>query len=406
MDLIDRLKALGERVSKTKEGVLTEEAAKNAFIMPFIAALGYDVFDPFEVIPEFTADVRGIKKGEKVDYCIQKDGAPIIIIECKHWNQPLKKYSSQLYRYFGVVHAKFGVLTNGIEYKFYTDLDAPNKMDERPFLEFSIEKINENTVNELKKFNKNTFNLEEILSSANDLKYSKQIKDILSAELANPSEEFVKYFAKKIYTGGIITKKIVEQFSELMKKSANNLFAEKINNRLQSAIETNVAPTFEEKEVEKENLIETTEEELQGFRIVQSILRTVIDSKRIKYRDTQSYFGVLLDDNNRKPICRLHFNRSQKYIGFFDDNKKETKHPIDSLDDIFNLGDELKNTIYRYEDRLDEIINKTPEKKIEVSEEVPEKVDNLSSITESKDLQANEELGNPHANQNTEGTIE
>jgi len=358
MDLIDRLKSLSERVIKTKEQVLTEEATKNAFIMPFIASLGYDVFNPFEVIPEYTADVRGIKKGEKVDYCIQKDGAPIIIIECKHWKMPLTKYSSQIYRYFGVVHAKFAILTNGVEYKFYTDLDAPNKMDEKPFLEFSIEKINENIVQELKKFHKDSFDLEEILSSANDLKYSKQIKDILSAELSNPSEEFVKFFAKKIYTGGIVTKKVVEQFSELMKKSAKSLFAEKINERLQSAIETNIAPTFSEVEKEPEpvSLIETTEEELQGFRIIQSILRKVVDVKRITHRDTQSYFGVLLDDNNRKPICRLLFNRSQKYLGLLDENKKVTRMPISNLDELFNFEIELKNTVLRLENRMDEIV--------------------------------------------------
>ncbi len=102
--------------------------------MPFIQTLGYDVFNPFEVMPEFTCDI-GTKKGEKIDYAIMKDGNPVILIECKHWNQELTLYDNQLLRYFHVSTAKFGILTNGIVYKFYTDLEHENKMDEKPFLE-------------------------------------------------------------------------------------------------------------------------------------------------------------------------------------------------------------------------------------------------------------------------------
>lgn len=185
MDFIDVIKALSEKVARMKDSILTEEATKNAFIMPFINALGYDVFNPHEVIPEFIADL-GIKKGEKVDYCIQKDDKPCIIIECKHWSEKLDPHNSQLFRYFHVTTTRFAILTNGILYRFYTDLVEPNKMDEKPFWEFNITEINENAVAELKKFTKSAFNVDQILSTASELKFTKGVKDILAPQLEYP----------------------------------------------------------------------------------------------------------------------------------------------------------------------------------------------------------------------------
>ena len=121
MDFKDAIKLLAERINKHKELVQTEEATKHSFVMPFIQALGYDVFDPFEVVPEFVADL-GIKKGEKVDYAILKDGVPLILTECKHWKAGLDPHNSQLFRYFHTTKAKFAILINGLETRFYNTL--------------------------------------------------------------------------------------------------------------------------------------------------------------------------------------------------------------------------------------------------------------------------------------------
>jgi len=351
MDFIDKLKSISERIVKMKEQVGTEEATKNAFVMPFISALGYDVFNPMEVIPEFTADV-GIKKGEKVDYCIVKEAKPIIIIECKHWKEKLSNHNSQLHRYFHVAHARFAILTNGIKYRIYTDLEAKNKMDKLPFLEFDMTKIGEVVATELKRFQKSDFNEEEIFRIASDLKYSKQIKELLSSELKSPSDDFIKYFAARIYAGRV-TSKVMEQFGGLMQASVKNLVSEMINERLQLAItkeESTIDQIEENEEIEEvtKSSIETTEEELQGFRIVQAILIPEIDSQRISYRDTKSYFGILLDDNNRKPICRLWFNRKQKYIGILGEGKKEERIAIDKLEDIYLHAKSLKKVVKNY----------------------------------------------------------
>ena len=362
MDFKDSIKQLAEKVAQLKAGILTEEATKNAFIMPFINALGYDVFNPLEVIPEMDCDLVK-KKGEKIDYAIMKDGAPIILIECKHWQQDLSLHDTQLKKYFVASKAKFGVLTNGIRYLFYTDLEDQNIMDEKPFLELDITDVKDYQLEELKKFHKSYFDIDNILNSASELKYSNELKKIFAEEIVNPTPEIVKYFTKKVYVG-IITSKIQEQFSELAKRAISSYINELISKRLKTALnseeqreatETAVANTATEQDgvvAISEDGIVTTQEELDGFNIVKAVVRKSVDVSRVVYRDALSYFAILLDDNNRKPICRLSFNsKTKKYISTFDKDKKETKHEIKDLNDIFNFENELCEVIKGYDEK-------------------------------------------------------
>lgn len=356
MDFKDNIKQLADRVVKLRDSILTEEATKNAFIMPFINTLGYDVFNPLEVVPEMTCDIA-MKKGEKIDYAIMKDGEPIILIECKHWAQDLNLHDNQLIRYFNVSKAKFGVLTNGIIYRFYTDLIEPNKMDEKPFLEVNITELRDSQIEELKKFHKSYFNVENVLSSASELKYMGELKSIIAKEFSSPSSEFVKYLSKQVYDG-VITAKLLDQFTELTKKSISSYINELISDRLKSALKTETVEEAKNEEIDNKaleedgNKIITTEEEIESYFIVKSILRQAVDVSRVVYRDAQTYFAILLDDNNRKPICRMYFNAiSKKYIATFDENKKETKHEITSLNDIYNYSEYLINTISFYDNK-------------------------------------------------------
>lgn len=355
MDFKDELKQLGERVAKLKDQIQTEEATKNAFIMPFIRALGYDVFNPLEVVPEFVSDV-GIKKGEKIDYAIFKDGSPTILIECKHWAQNLDLHDGQLLRYFHVSKAKFGLLTNGIIYRFYSDLVEANKMDEKPFLEFNITDIKDNQIEELKKFHKSYFDIESIVNTASELKFMNELKHLIQKEFTNPSAEFVKHFARQVYPS-VITQKVLEQFTNLMKRSLQQHISDLITERLKIALkkedEVSASGGADESadsvEQSEENKVLTTVEELEGYMIIKSILRAKVQANRIFYRDAQSYFAILLDDNNRKTICRLYMNGTKKYIGTFDGQKKETRHELSSLDDIFQYSDQMQATVDNYE---------------------------------------------------------
>ncbi|MDD4516590.1 type I restriction endonuclease [Massilibacteroides sp.] len=342
------IKHLSDRIEKLKDNIQTEEATKNAFVMPFVQSLGYDVFNPLEVVPEFTCDI-GTKKGEKVDYAILKDNQPIILIECKNWNQDLNLFDNQLLRYFHVTNAKFGLLTNGIIYRFYTDLEVPNRMDEKPFLEVNLLNIKSNQIDEIKKFHKTYFDLDNILSSASELKYTGELKNVLNKEFNSPSPEFTKYLTKMVYPG-TVTAKVLEQFEPLVKKSISGLISDAISDRLNTALKTEKEE--QEKEIQLsqkdidvdivENKIITTKEELEAFYIVKSIIRPVFRCDRIFYRDAQSYFSVLVDDNNRKPVCRLYLNSPTNWqISFVGDDKKEVKYKIQSLDEIYNYAEEI-----------------------------------------------------------------
>lgn len=348
MDFIDQLKALAGKVPALCDMLQTEEATKNALVMPFIRALGYDIFDPFEVVPEFVADV-GIKKGEKVDYAIKKDDKIIMLFECKHCGADLSvKHASQLFRYFAVTDARVGVLTNGVVYRFFTDLEAPNKMDEKPFLEVNMLDLNDGVVNELKKLTKPAFNVEQLINTAGELKYMREIKKLLAEQMENPADEFVKFCASRVFSG-TLTPSRREYFAGITKRSFHQFIVDCINNRLKSAMTTTGGMESDGEGSEEEQGVVTTEEELEGFYIIKSLLRTMVDPNRIVHRDTQSYMGILLDDNNRKPIARLHFNRSQKYLGLFDENRKERRVPIQSLDDIYQHAEELRRVFSFYE---------------------------------------------------------
>lgn len=356
MDFKDSIKQLAERVSKLKDNIQTEEATKNAFIMPMIQLLGYDVFNPIEVVPEMVCDI-GTKKGEKIDYAIHKENEPIILIECKHWKQELNLHDNQLLRYFHVSKAKFGVLTNGIQYRFYTDLVEQNKMDEKPFLEIDMENLKDIQIDELKKFHKSYFDIDNIFNAASELKYTNELKQLIAQEFASPGVDFVKLFAKRVYDG-IITPKLLEQFTSLVKRSISNYINDTISDRLNIALKNeseNVKSEQIQSQAEQidvkdsENKIVTTDIEKEGFFIVKSILRKTIDSERITYRDAQSYFAIFVDDNNRKPICRLYFNSdSNRQLAIIDENKKEIKFKIQSLDELYNHSEVLIKTAERF----------------------------------------------------------
>ena len=353
MDLIDRVREISNRIRKRIDNVETEEATKHALVMPFIyQVLGYNVFDPTEVVPEFTADV-GTKKGEKVDYAIMSDGEPVMIFECKRYGSDLSAdHTSQLYRYFGVTAARFGVLTNGAIYRFFSDLSEPNKMDTKPFLEINMLDFTESDVKELRRFTKNSFDLENILSTARDLKFIREIKLLLSAEWAEPSEGFARYVAARVYAGSK-TKSVIEQFQRVTRVALAEFLSERINDRLKSALEddspkTDTAETVSEQAPDPESKagVVTTEEEWQAFYAVKAIASQQVPASRIAIRDTKTYCSVLLDDNNRKPICRFWFNTSRKYIGLFDTDK-EQRVSMESIDDIFKHTDRIIAAIKR-----------------------------------------------------------
>ena len=361
MDLIDKIREISAKVPKLKEQGLirTEEGTKNALVMPFINALGYDVFNPTEVTPELDADV-GVKKGEKVDYAIKRDGKPIMLFECKNFGVDLKhEHASQLYRYFSVTAARFGILTDGVIYRFYTDLVEPNKMDADPFFVFDLTDPREAQVEELKKFSKSAFDEQKIITTASELKYKGLIKNYLAEQLKFPTEGFVRLALSesKAYTGRF-TQTVIDEMRPIVQESLRLFVNAQVEERLKTALAGEAvppAPTSAEAEAAAaadqpagQQAIVTTQDELDAYYIIKSILREVIDVKRVTMRDAQSYCSILLDDNIRRIVCRLRFNTAQKFMGILTPQKEEHKVPVNTLDDLYSYANELKAIALHY----------------------------------------------------------
>ena len=359
MEFIDQVRKHSEKIKAIKDNILTEEATKTSLIMPFFQqVLGYDVFDPSEFCPEYISDV-GIKKGEKVDFAIMQDGKPLILIEAKWCGESLDKHSSQLFRYFGTSTAKFGILTNGIIYKFYTDLDEKNKMDLKPFLEINLLNIKERYIPELKKFHKENFNVDKIWSTASNLKYSTEIKMLIEKEFEQPDIDFIKFIVSRVYEGRA-TQTIIDKFTPLISKTLKEYLEEKVSERIKlmsenikpkETVEEAVEETAENIEDTKQSKIVTTDEEIEYFYAIKYMLIDELQNDYISYKDTESYFGILLNNNTRKWICRLKLDGNKKTIGIADENKNEIKYEIQSPEDLFQYKDIILETIKRYQNQ-------------------------------------------------------
>ena len=363
MDFKDQLMQLSEKIAKQKYNIATEEATKTSFIMPMIAALGYDVFNPFEVVPEMDCDLT--KRGDKIDYAIMKDNTPILLIECKHCKQNLDLHNTQLAKYYAASNARFGVLTNGIEYRFYADLEKQNIMDEKPFLVVDMLELTDTDIEQLKKFHKSYYNEQDILSTAQELQITIQVKDLLNRNFQNPGDEFVRYFVK--YTGdGKSSARQIEQYRPIVKKSIASVINDIIADRLNVAIKNENKEEGQPKEnvclgiyqehaetekrpegvvfQDKEKGIVTTQEEIDAYNIVRSILRQYVDVKRIQYNDYKSYFTVNLDGSTWWWICRLHLGRRKKQFCIPKDNYASNEWiEIENIDDLFKYADKIKS---------------------------------------------------------------
>lgn len=316
MDFADKILDFSTKIEPMLKSITSEEATKTSIVLPFFQLLGYDVFNPLEFIPEYTADT-GTKKGEKVDYAIVQNQNPLMIIEVKPANIELNtKHLNQLFRYFTVTKARFGILTNGIVYKFYSDIEEINKMDLIPFLEINLLDMKESGLQELKKFQKENFNTKEILDSASELKYTSLLKTALSEQLQNPSEQFVRALIKNIYAG-IKTQAVIDKFRELLKVAIDEYINELMNDKFKNAI---TQPSRKELPHQKPATPDFLKEELETLDFVKDMLHL---DDGVSYKKTSRYAYMHISDSYSKWICR---------IAVMKDKKLFTLHKFDSTD--------------------------------------------------------------------------
>lgn len=358
MSFDEEIKSFSKSITQKMEHIDTEETTKIALILPFLELLGYDTSNPGEVKAEYTADI-GNKQGEKVDIALLTNNQPIIFIECKSVNTQLDaSHLSQLYRYFSITDVKIGILTNGVNYQFFTT-SKDNRMDDKPFLEINLLNISKNDVNELKKFIKENINVEEVITRADNLKYKTLIKKCLNNELSNPSDEFVKVIGKQVYDG-VLTQSVKERFSTIISKVATEIINEKVEKRLSDAVSNNeeyhLDDQVEETEVKNNDGVVTIEEELEGYYIVKSIASELIDGDRVTMRDRKSYCNILLDNHQFYTILRLHFNNTDNLrIELFDNvdighngMKIGEKISIEKVSELYNYKQRILSTIKEY----------------------------------------------------------
>jgi len=342
-DVVD----LAKRAVSAQAVAQTEEATKNAIVMPFLRTLGFDVFDPTQVVPEYIADV-GLKKGEKIDYAVFIGGKLEYLVEAKSVSVNLRDAQySQLFRYFAAKDAKIAILTNGLNFWFFTDIDAENKMDQQPFFRFDLLSYDENDLRDLEKFHKDKFSIEAVRSSAAALKHLRGAMSFIEGQWKDPDDDFVRYIAKSFYEGKLTTQ-VVDSLKPTVRRAFDDLFRLKAREKIDVAFNGDETPAPPTASGDMDEGLQPTPDEMQGFLIVRAIAAELVEVERIVSRDAQSYFAILFDDNNRKPVVRLHFNGRTKFVEVFDAAKAAARHNIERVEDIFHLREPIKAVIQSY----------------------------------------------------------
>lgn len=329
-DINEKLKNIRTRIDALDEPLATEEATKTALVMPFISALGYDVFDPNEVVPEFTADV-GTKKGEKVDYAILKDREVILLMECKQQSVPLGKVQcSQLYRYFSVTNARLAILTNGVQYQFFTDLDEPNKMDPSPFMTLDMNTLRPDVVKEVSRLTKNNFQLEEVLACAEEMKNIREIKEAFGALVDDPDSDFVRLFFSRLRpSGSRFTQNQASLWKLLVKRACSEVIRERVTARLESAIQATAGDVPSPQEPED------NEDELSAFTIIKAMLAKNVEPRRLSMSSSvDGKLVVYVDEDPTKDICRISLAPSGRTLEYNDGAEWQSRD-LDTIEDLY-----------------------------------------------------------------------
>lgn len=327
MNFSDSLRRFASKIDGVKMCCKTEEGTKHSLILPIIQMMGYNIFDPTEVVPEVDCDIR--KSGEKVDYVIQHQEQHLILIECKHWTKNLDDYVGQLGGYFVSSDARFGILTNGVEYRCYTDLDKPNIMDEQPFLVVYMDDLTDEGLEGLEMFCKDTFNEDMILDKADELKCLKALREEVRQEFSEPSFELTTHFARRIY-GQVPSKAVRERMRLLLSK---------------------VIKEFVGCKPDSDDIEETSSDEQKVLTAIRNVLGDMVSHERVELFVGSGYSSIRLDGCQWWPIIKFKYTDNTKWIALgkylpqsyhFYCNTKD-KHYITDEHDIISFSKDIQD---------------------------------------------------------------
>lgn len=335
----EKLNNLKEDIKKNKKKITNEEITKNSCIMPFFKILGYNIFNVNEFHPEYTSDV-GNKNGEKVDYAILKDGNPLILIEAKKLGVNLDDNYNQLYRYFTTqLSAKVGILTNGVEYRFYSDTINSNVLDDKPFFVFNILDFNDQDINTLKLFTKNNFNVNTIKEQANKLYYTNEVNKCINNLLSNPDEDFLLYITKRIVPANTrITDKVKQFFNPLIKEAISSYCNQQDDIDQVGVIEPITPTSSRTKSISLKNDELSSNELMYIEPISITINDQVISFENKKIVDVYKYIFKYLINKDKQEcinICDQIYNRRAVKKKYLSDNKNDLRRPFMISDGLY-----------------------------------------------------------------------
>lgn len=351
MDFEESIRILGRRAADLKPGML-EEGTKLALVQPFIQALGYEVSNPAEVVPEFTASTGSLKDA-RADYAILKDGKAFAVFECKKLGEPLDVHKTQLEWYFVNSPARIGILTDGNRYIFFSDLEERHRMDAVPFMDFTLSALDDSVLPRLRPLCKDKFVEEDFLSNAERLKYNREFKRLIAEQFAALDDDFARLFIGRVWSYKI-TQKVLDRFKPVVKAALDQYMNDALNARLKDAMKPSVeaepgdsdAPA-PEASGDKPGIV-TMEEEKEAYYLVKSLLLGTVEPERVCLQDKVNFCNIVLDDKQTRPVLRLHFNRLPWRVGFFDGDSKDERVDIEKLDDIMRYADRIRAAAQKY----------------------------------------------------------
>lgn len=334
MGFTEDLAALSERVASRLHSCKGEENTKAAFITPFLGVLGYDTTDPTEVIHEYFADFATptkVRQPKKVDYAIAINNNIVMLVEAKACTEKPEVHDGQLRYYFNATHtARIGMATNGVEYRFFTDLHRDNMMDNEPFFTFNILDYQAKDVENLKLFHRDNFDALNINHHAEAIIFYRNITSLIGNLLQSPSDEFVRFLVGEMFKAAPdckmyskIGKNLIEKCKPIVKRSIQasvlDLVTRSMNQQmapLEVQIESPIVDTDafddEPQETGLKVRANTTQEELEAFRKIQSIVQTSAKFKiDPQFKDTVSYFGINLGKSTWW-FLRLYLSSTKK----------------------------------------------------------------------------------------------
>lgn len=300
-----------------------EAQTRKFLIEPFFLMLNYVSND---LIPEYNADF-GDRISQKIDYAILLNKKDTILVEAKKHNSKLTdKEAGQLNGYFSnTKNSKIAILTNGIEYKFYSDVVEPNIIDSKPFFTFNITSYTENDLEELIKFDKRFIKVIDIVKNAQEIVFVESFENAFFKELVAPSKDLMKIIHKNM--------------------TFSTKFNEETIGKMINLVNSSFLKCMYDKKVQLESLsnsqgVITTDLEIQAYHTIRTILiqNKKIPKERVGYRDFKGFFNISIDDSSKKVICKLVTNGGKMKI-FIGDNEYNLEH----IDDILKYKNELNN---------------------------------------------------------------